>query len=57
MHIAWPDWDDGVGASDPFLKITADTGNINDPIQNFMGEPAPGLQRTHLWRPGRPSKR
>jgi len=49
----WPEWDTGVGGSNPFVKIMSKTGDIHDPIQNYMGEPAPGPQRTHMWRPGR----
>ena len=57
MHMAWPDWDAGVGSSDPFKKIMAKTGNIHEPIQNYMGSLGPGPQKTHMYRPGQNSSR
>ena len=38
--IGWPDWDIGVGAPKPATHIMANVGDLNEPIQGFMGDPS-----------------
>ena len=51
-HLAFPEWDIGVGEADFGNISIANVGDIYLPIQNYMGQEYPGPQAPHMYRPG-----
>ena len=51
-HLAFPEWDIGVGEADFGNISIANVGDIYLPVQNYMGQEYPGPQAPHMYRPG-----